>query len=200
LSTSSTEGPAGLGGHEQSPAGLGGHEQSPAGLGGHEQSPAEEPALLEVGRVARPHGLRGQVVVELWTNRDERMAPGARLQGPSGELEVLRASPHGAVGGKARWLVSFRGLDSHEQAEALRDSVLRAVPLADADALWVHELIGAEVVNPDGSPIGVVEAVEANPASDLLVLASGALIPLHFIIDRRPGRLTADLPSGLLEL
>jgi 16S rRNA processing protein RimM len=194
------QGPAGLGGHEQGPAGLGGHEQGPAGLGGHEQGPAGEPALLEVGQVARPHGLRGQVVVELWTNRVERMAPGAKLQGPTGELEVRRASPHGAVGGKARWLVSFGGVDDREQAEGLRGIVLRAEPLADADALWVHELIGAEVVDLQGSPIGVVEAVEANPASDLLVLAGGALIPLHFIVERQPGRLTADLPSGLLDL
>jgi 16S rRNA processing protein RimM len=161
---------------------------------------AGEPALLEVGRVTRPHGLRGQVIVELWTNRIERMTPGAKLLGPAGELEVLRASPQGPAGGKARWLVAFAGVSDREQAEVLRDALLRAAPLADEDALWVHELIGAEVVDADGSLIGVVEAVEANPASDLLVLGSGALIPLHFIVDRQPGRLTADLPSGLLDL
>ena len=122
------------------------------------------------------------------------------MQGLSGELEVLRASPQAAVGGKARWLVSFRGLTARDEAERLRDAVLYAPPLADAEALWVHELIGAEVVDPAGSLIGVVEAVQANPASDLLVLAGGALIPLHFITERRPGRLTADLPPGLLEL
>jgi hypothetical protein len=42
--------------------------------------------------------------------------------------------------------------------------------------------------------------VEANPASDLLVLPDGVLIPLHFVVHRRPGRLTVDLPAGLLEL
>ena len=128
------------------------------------------------------------------------MAPGAMLQAATGELEVVRASPQGVVGGKARWLVSFRGVASREEAEGLRDAVLCAAPLADPDALWVHELVGAEVVDPAGAPIGVVEAVEANPASDLLVLAGGALIPLHFITDRQPGRLTAELPPGLLEL
>jgi 16S rRNA processing protein RimM len=156
--------------------------------------------LLEIGRVARPHGLRGQVVVELWTNRAERMAPGARLQGPTGELEVVRATPQAPVGGHERWLVSFQGFESREDAEALRDALLTAAPVADPEAWWVHDLIGADVVDAEGVVLGVVTAVEANPASDLLVLDEGRLIPLRFIVARQPGRLTADLPSGLLEL
>lgn len=139
-------------------------------------------------------------MVELWTNRIERMAPGAVLCGPDGELQVLRASPQHQVGSKERWLVAFGGIETREQAEALRGALLRAAPLGDADALWVHDLIGSEVVDRSGALIGVVEAVQANPASDLLVLADGHLIPLHFIVDRQPGRLTAELPPGLLEL
>jgi 16S rRNA processing protein RimM len=156
--------------------------------------------FLEVGRVARPHGLRGQVIVELWTNRPERMVPGARLRGPAGELEVLEASPRTQVGGRARWLVSFRGVEAREDAEALRGALLTAAPLADAEAWWVHDLIGALVVDSEGTRIGVVDAVEANPASDLLVLADGRLIPLRFVVDRQPGRLAVDLPPGLLDL
>ncbi len=148
--------------------------------------------------MARPHGLHGQVVVELSTNRIERVAPGARLRGPTGELEVVGASPREAGG--RRWLVSFRGIDSRDQAESLRGAVLAASPLVDPEALWVHELIGSEVIDPAGSPIGVVEAVESNPASDLLVLSGGVFIPLHFVTHHRPGRLTVDLPPGLLDL
>lgn len=150
--------------------------------------------------MARPHGLHGQVVVELLTNRAERVAPGARLQAPTGELEVVRATPYGESGGRRRWLVSFGGIEDREQAEALQGAVLAAAPLVDPDALWVHELIGAEVVDPSGAPIGVVEAVESNPASDLLVLRDGGLIPLHFVTHHGPGRLTVDLPPGLLDL
>jgi 16S rRNA processing protein RimM len=156
--------------------------------------------LLEIGRVARPHGLRGQVVVELWSNRPERMAPGARLNGPSGELEVMRATPQAPVGGRARWLVSFRGVETREDAEALRGALLTAPPLADAEAWWIHDLIGAQVVDTDGFPVGVVAAVEANPASDLLVLGDGGLIPLRFVVARQPGVLVADVPPGLLDL
>ena len=72
--------------------------------------------------------------MELWSNRVERTAPGARLQGPDGELEVIRATPQPPVGGHQRWLVSFRGVGTREQAEARRGSVLRAAPLADEEA------------------------------------------------------------------
>jgi 16S rRNA processing protein RimM len=149
--------------------------------------------------VVRPHGLRGHVVVELWTNRLERLKVGSLLRTPDGELRVEHASHLGAGSGD-RWLVAFAGIDDHDRAEALRDTVLRADPIPDADAYWVHELIGARVVDGSGVDIGVVESVEANPASDLLVLADGRLIPLHFVTDRAPGRLTVEVPEGLLEL
>jgi 16S rRNA processing protein RimM len=157
-------------------------------------------ALLEVGQVARPHGLRGQVVVELWTNRVERVAVGATLEGPAGELQVVRATPQREVGGRSRWLIAFGGIETREQAEGLRGAILSAPPLSDPGALWVHELIGTEVVEVSGARIGVVEAVQSNPASDLLVLSGGELIPLNFIVGHESGRLTVELPPGLLEL
>jgi 16S rRNA processing protein RimM len=158
-----------------------------------------DPPNLEVGRIVRPHGVHGQVVVELSTNRTERVAAGSRLHCPLGELEVLRSSPRGEVGGRARWVVSFAGIETRDQSDALRNAVLSATPIVDDGVLWVHELIGAEVVDLAGSPLGVVDAVESNPASDLLVLSNGGLIPLRFITDRQPGRLTVDVPAGLLD-
>jgi 16S rRNA processing protein RimM len=128
------------------------------------------------------------------------VAPGARLQAPSGELEVVRSIPQASVGGRDRWLVSFRGVETREEAESLRGALLTAPALADSEAWWVHDLIGAQVVDTGGVRVGVVDAVEANPASDLLVLDNGRLIPLRFVVDRQPGVLTADLPPGLLEV
>lgn len=163
-------------------------------------SSTERP-LLEIGRVTRPHGLRGQVVVELWSNRPERMAPGAVWHGPHGPLEVAHASRLPRAGGHERWLVSLRQIGDRAGAEALRDAVLRAAPIDDDDALWVHELVGSRVLDAEGSPLGVVEVVEANPASDLLVLDSGRLlIPLRFVVARGEGWLRVDLPDGLLDL
>jgi 16S rRNA processing protein RimM len=159
-----------------------------------------EERLLEVGRVIRPHGLHGQVVVELWTNRQERMSPGVRLVGPVGELAITRSSSLGSAARRARWLVSFEAVDTREKAEELRGSILRAEAIDEPGAYWVHELIGSHVFDEAGSDIGAVEAVEDNPASDLLVLDNGRLIPLAFVTARAAGRLTVSLPPGLLEL
>ncbi|HEX9546458.1 MAG TPA: ribosome maturation factor RimM, partial [Acidimicrobiales bacterium] len=128
--------------------------------------------MLEVGRIVKPHGLHGEVVVELVTNRTERVASGSVLS----DLVVERSRPFGD-----RWIVRFEGVIDFEGAERLRGTVLRAAPLDDPDVLWVHELIGDSVVTVSGRDLGVVAAVEANPASDLLVLDTGVLVPLRFV-------------------
>jgi len=56
------------------------------------------------------------------------------------------------------------------------------------------------VVDRDGTELGRVAAVQANPASDLLVLDGGALIPLVFVTSHQPERVTVDIPPGLLDL
>ena len=70
----------------------------------------------------------------------------------------------------------------------------------DPDELWVHELIGAQVRDQHGGDLGRVASVEDNPAADLLVLESGALIPMTFVVDAADGCVTVDIPEGLLDL
>ncbi len=95
----------------------------------------------------------------------------------------------------------FAGVDSREAAESLAGSVLRAEPVTETeDGFFVHELIGSEVVESSGQSRGTVVSVEANPASDLLVLDSGALVPMRFVVASAPGRLTVEVPAGLFEL
>lgn len=170
------------------------------------ERPATDPAagpatdLLEVGRVRRPHGVKGEVVVSLVTNRSERLAPGAALQTADAELVVRRARPV-----ENRWLVTFEGYRDRAAAEGLRGAVLLAAPLEDPDELWVHRLIGAEVVCEAGLGRGRVTAVQANPASDLLVLDSGALVPLTFVVSLsgdggQGSTITVDAPNGLFDL
>ena len=87
------------------------------------------------------------------------------------------------------------------QADRARDTRLFAPPLDDPDALWIHELIGSSVEDTSGRVLGTVESVQANPASDLLVLDGGALIPLRFVVGNEPGvRITVEIPDGLLDL
>jgi 16S rRNA processing protein RimM len=155
--------------------------------------------VLEVGRIVKPHGIKGEVVVELITNRSERVSAGSVLTTRSGSLVVERSRRFEATG-HGRWIVAFRGVADRSRAEALRGVVLLAEPVDDPEGLWVHQLVGAEVVDASGTVLGRVEAVEANPASDLLVLDGGALIPLRFVIEHRDGRLAVELPAGLLDL
>jgi 16S rRNA processing protein RimM len=150
--------------------------------------------LLEVGRVAKPHGLKGEVIVELLTDRVERVAPGVALQTDQGALVVEYSRPH-----QHRWIVAFEGVRDRTGADALRGVVLRAESIDDPETLWIHELIGSEVEDAAGRPLGKVSAVEANPASDLLVLEAGGLIPLRFVVEHGPGRLVVDIPDGLIE-
>jgi 16S rRNA processing protein RimM len=112
---------------------------------------------------------------------------------------VRQARPFEATG-DGRWIVLFEGIASREGAEALRGALLQAPPLDDPDALWAHELIGAHVVTAAGDVLGRVEAVEANPASDLLVLDGGGLIPLRFVTASSGDQVTVDIPPGLLDL
>ena len=89
------------------------------------------------------------------------------------------------------------------QAERLRGIELAAPAVDVPGTLWVHELVGATLVStPTGTTLGTVQAVEANPASDLLVLESGGLVPLRFVTDERAaaGTLVVDIPDGLLDL
>ncbi len=150
--------------------------------------------LLEVGRVAKPHGLRGEVVVALSTNRPERVAKGAVLQTDQGPLTITASRPH-----QNRHIVRFAGVDTREEAEALHGAILSAEPLDDPDALWVHELIGAVVVDQHGTAHGTVTSVELNPASDLLVLDDGGLVPLTFVVGQAEGRIEVEVPAGLLD-
>jgi len=162
---------------------------------------------LEVGRIVKAHGIRGEVVVEAVSNRPERFIPGAVLYAGERAMPVRRASPQGGPDpagrmSRPRWIVSFDGVDDRTTAERLRDAVLTGDPLDhddDPGELWVHELVGAELVDPAGQVLGRVAAVEANPASDLLVLESGHLVPMVFVVEAGAGRVVVDPPAGLLD-
>jgi 16S rRNA processing protein RimM len=156
----------------------------------------DPPELLEVGRITKAHGLRGEVVVFLSTDRTERLDPGSVLHTERGDLVVAASRPH-----QDRWIVAFEQVGTREAAEEVRGLVLSAPPLEDPDALWVHELIGCVVVTPDGVERGVVESVLDNPAADLLVLDTGAMVPVVFVLGGpEQGRLQVDTPEGLFDL
>jgi 16S rRNA processing protein RimM len=156
-----------------------------------------EPVLLEVGRVGKAHGLRGDVHIVAVSNVEARFAPGAQLV--VGDRPLVVQTSRAAGSG---WIIHFAGVDGREAAEALRQQKVRAVALdhAPEGELFVHDLIGSEVRDRAGARIGIIDAVQANPAHDLLVLDSGALVPAVFVVDQEPGVVVVDLPEGLLDL
>jgi 16S rRNA processing protein RimM len=161
--------------------------------------PGADDGLLEIGRITKAHGLRGEVVVQLSSDYpDVRLAPESRLRTGQDDLVLVvrSARPH-----QDRWLVLFEGVGDRTAAERLAGRTLRGAPIDDPDALWVHELIGARVIEAaTGVERGRVTSVVANPAHDLLELDSGVLVPIVFVRSLEDGVATVDPPAGLFDL
>ena len=156
------------------------------------------------------------MVIELSSNRPERTEAGARMVAERVDLagaaagvagawnqrelvvESARPLPSAPARPGTRWLVRFAGLHARDAADALRGAMLLGEPIPDDEVLWVHELVGSTVVDEDGVELGVVTGLLANPASDLLELADGSLVPLVFVRGRSPGRVVVDVPPGLI--
>ena len=115
------------------------------------EPPAPPPGpVLEVGRVARAHGIRGAVVVDLVTDRHERVEPGQRAVDRRGRADRRRdPAVRPALAGRLR---------GHRRPQPRPSSspagCLRAVALDDPEELWVHDLVGSEVVEADGTRAG----------------------------------------------
>ena len=139
-------------------------------------------------------------MVQLWTDQTQRLDAGTELTSIRGTLSVVWSKPFGP---DDRYIVQFEGVSDRSAADSLRGVELEAEPLDDvADVLWVHELVGATVRDAAGTALGRVASVEANPASDLMVLESGGLIPVRFVTahDAAAHTVDVDIPDGLLDL
>ncbi|WP_329091255.1 MULTISPECIES: ribosome maturation factor RimM [unclassified Streptosporangium] len=170
---------------------------------------------LVVGRIGRPHGLRGDVSVEVRTDEpDRRFAPGTALAtdpASTGPLVVESRRWHSGI-----LLVRFEGVTGRDQAEELRGTMLvidsdDIPPSDDPDEFYDHQLIGLTVVKPDGEAVGEVSDV-LHHGQDLLVVRRGkagatgatevyvpfvkALVPE---VDLVKGILVVDGPAGLLD-
>jgi 16S rRNA processing protein RimM len=176
----------------------------------------ESTDTVVVGRIGRPHGVRGLVTVEVRTDDpDLRFVPGAVLvtdppeRGPltvvdkkwhSGTLLLLLAGADGAVYG------------NREDVDTLRNTRL-LVPVSDLpelddpDSYYDHELVGLAAQLPDGSPLGEVTSVRHEGAELLVVRRTdGGEVLVPFVaaivpsVDVAAGHLVVDPPEGLLEL
>jgi len=164
-----------------------------------------------VGRIARAHGTRGQVIVNLHTDfPDERFQPGAELFiERDGRVEPLMLT---AVRFQHdRPVMTIDGVETMDDAEALagyelRIPIDRLVELPEG-TFYRHDLIGCRVVTVDGRDVGAVSDVEGELAGSRLVIAGARgeiLIPLASeictTIDPAAKRIVIAPPEGLLDL
>ncbi len=168
--------------------------------------------MAVVGRVARPHGIRGQVIVNVETDfPEERFRPGAELfVARAGRIDALTIATvrfH-----RERPVVAFTGVDTMDAAEALAGAELR-IPIDRLAALppgafYQHDLVGCRVETGAGQTVGTVRDVEGGAGGHHLVVDGGArgeiLIPLAADIctriDPASGVIVVEPPEGLLDL
>ena len=160
---------------------------------------SEQPdGLLEVGRIGKPHGVRGDLFLSLTSDLVQRREVGAQLIifDSSGQrtLTITSSRPQ-----QDRWVVHFEGIDDRNAAEKLTNKFLYAAPIDGVEGLWVHQLIGSEVEDTSGVSWGICTGVLNNPAHDLLELESGVLIPMPFVLSCDEGITVIDPPDGLRE-
>jgi 16S rRNA processing protein RimM len=175
--------------------------------------------LLVVGQIVRPHGIRGEVMVDVRTDEPaQRFAAGSVLVADppagaptawaAGRLTVEAARPH-----QGRLIVAFDGIVDRTVAEDLRGVLLMVdsadvPPSDDPDEFHDHDLVGLVAVSPGGERFGEIERIEHAPASDLLVLrrpeGGTALVPFVKAIvpevDLAGGRVVVTPPEGLFDL
>jgi 16S rRNA processing protein RimM len=126
----------------------------------------EEPAIV-VGRIAKAHGVRGEVAVENRSDNPERWVPGAVVFDPGGhQLTVATVRPHGD-----RLLVTFEEIDDRTAAQRLTGSELTIpeswLPPLDEGEWWSFQVEGCTVTTSSGRALGVVREVLAYPGQDL---------------------------------
>ena len=167
--------------------------------------------MVLVGRIARPHGIRGQVVVNPETDFvEERFRRGATMhtRGAEGD-DVLTISTARIQGGRP--IVGFEGFTRIEDVQRLAGQELR-VPEEELQPLepgsfYHHQLVGCTVATVQGEPLGQVERVEGGAGGSRLVVGGRRgeiLIPLAaeicVEIDVPAKRIRIDPPDGLLDL
>jgi len=157
-----------------------------------------------VGRIGKPHGIRGEVTLDVRTDEPERrFAVGTTLRADAPAGADRR--PSSLTVARARWhqstlLVAFEEIEDRNAAETVRGTVLYGtlgrdeVP-EDPEEYYDHQLIGLAVVDLDGAPLGEVKAVVHGSAQDLLTIRTpdgrDTLVP--FVSALVP---EVDLPAG----
>ena len=172
---------------------------------------------LVVGRVAKSHGVKGEVVVDVRTDDPEqRFAVGAVLRGrkPRTQTDTVSYTVEAARDHSGRLLLRLKGIDDRAEADALRGTLFVVEsddlpPSEDPDEFYDHELEGLKVQLLDGTDVGVVREVLHSAAGELLSIrptdGSRTEILVPFVaaivtsVSLADGVVVIDPPEGLLD-
>ena len=161
-------------------------------------APTPPDGLLEVGRIGKPHGVRGDLFISLTSDVASRHAVGATFtiveSAGHRTLTIATVRPQ-----QDRFVVHFEGVDDRNDAEKLTNKFLYAEPVENEDGLWVHQLIGSNVVDMAGESWGTCTGVLQNPAHDILEIEGGLLVPAPFIVATDGTTTVINPPAGLRE-
>lgn len=172
---------------------------------------ADLPERVAVGRVLRPHGVRGEVVVQVLSDVPDRLDKGSAMFAvqagrPPRNLVVESSRPH-----KSGAMVRFAGVADRDQAEELRDAWLEVdrsqVPPPEEGTYYWYQLLGCRCFDAgEGGDLGeIVDLVEDGGGLLLIVSDGRRQIPIPFVrgflknVDVEGGRIELELPPGLLE-
>ncbi len=172
-------------------------------------------AWIDLGRVIRPHGFDGALLVELYGDDPDNLlcAEVVSLTGEPGTIPFrVRWARSGGEPrqGHARVRIALSGLDSRERAEvwsgaglSIPEHALKSLP--EGEFYW-RDLLGLRCRLLDGHELGVVEEIWPGSVNDVLVVRNGgrtrllpALRRMFVRVDRTAGELWIDPPAGLLE-
>ncbi|NPV68557.1 MAG: 16S rRNA processing protein RimM [Anaerolineae bacterium] len=177
------------------------------------RQPASQPAFLVLGRLLRPHGVRGEMLLQVITHYPERIAdletvfigPDPYDRQTAIGFTVVRTRRH-----RGQLLITLKGIDTREDADTYRNQYLMvalddAVPLEE-DEYYLFQVLGARVVTTTGEDLGRVTDVLETGANDVFVVTGGlrgeVLIPdiadVVLEVDVENGRITVALLPGLL--
>ena len=172
---------------------------------------ARRPEFITVGRVRKPHGVRGEVSVGVLSDVKERFAAGSTVEVVAAD-DTRRSVPIKSVRGgrKGEVIVAFEGCENREEAEKLRGAMLEisrsSVPAAPPGSFYYFELVGCECVDKRTGLLGQVTDVLEDGGGLLLEISaveSTLLVPFvqAYLVDMDTQnlRIELELPPGLVD-
>lgn len=165
-----------------------------------------EPVFLVVGKLRRPHGVQGEIQMELITDSPERLKPGLDFYAGEGHMPVTLVSirPHNKLA-----LVAFEGFDSPESAGLLTNMLLYikrdTLPSLPDGEYYHFQLTGLKVVSAGGEPLGTLAEILTTGSNDVYVVKNSAgqeiLLPAReeviLKVDLDKGEMTVQPPEWL---